>query len=234
MAENTNVNKVVYGNDTLIDLTQDTVEPSNLLEGETAHNRSGAGITGTAKQGHIVQNNSGTDMTQRSKLQFVGVYTEDDNTNNRTKVDIVREMTKEQMDALSSNEKKGFIRTTNEPDAPYSAISNAEVNFTEASTRTNIASGESISTLFGKIKKFFTDLKAVAFSGSASDVVMSDGVTSVEDAISNTNVALNGLNSTTPKIKTEYIESMTFQIYNGHLQLIYIPVGGTRITINLN
>lgn len=42
--------------------------------------------------------------------------------------------------------------------------------FTEATTRSNINSGETISTLFGKVKKFFTDLKAVAFSGSYNDL----------------------------------------------------------------
>ena len=42
--------------------------------------------------------------------------------------------------------------------------------FTEASTRTNIASGESFATIFGKIKKYFADLKTVAFSGSYSDL----------------------------------------------------------------
>ena len=42
--------------------------------------------------------------------------------------------------------------------------------FTEASTRANIASGETMPTLFGKIKKFFTDLKAIAFSGSYNDL----------------------------------------------------------------
>lgn len=40
-------NKVVYGDRTLIDLTSDSVTPSSLLEGETAHDRSGAQITGT-------------------------------------------------------------------------------------------------------------------------------------------------------------------------------------------
>lgn len=47
---------------------------------------------------------------------------------------------------------------------------NQPTTFTEASSRTNIASGDSISTIFGKIKKFFTDLKTVAFSGSYSDL----------------------------------------------------------------
>ena len=44
------------------------------------------------------------------------------------------------------------------------------VTFTEAGTRANIASGETLPTILGKIKKFFTDLKAVAFSGSYSDL----------------------------------------------------------------
>lgn len=42
--------------------------------------------------------------------------------------------------------------------------------FTEASTRANIASGETIATIFGKIKKFFSDLKTVAFTGAYSDL----------------------------------------------------------------
>lgn len=35
--------------------------------------------------------------------------------------------------------------------------------FTQAATRTNIASGEDVATSFGKIMKWFTDLKALAF-----------------------------------------------------------------------
>ena len=45
------INKVQYGNTTLIDLTNDTVTPSVLMEGYTAHDRSGAVITGTATGG---------------------------------------------------------------------------------------------------------------------------------------------------------------------------------------
>jgi len=43
------INKVVYNNDTLIDLTQDTVTASNLYKGCTAHDKSGNTITGTAE-----------------------------------------------------------------------------------------------------------------------------------------------------------------------------------------
>lgn len=47
MAENPYVNKVEYGNQTLIDLTGDTVTPETMLEGATAHDKSGAPISGT-------------------------------------------------------------------------------------------------------------------------------------------------------------------------------------------
>lgn len=43
------VNQVIYGEETLIDLTNDTVTPSALAEGETAHNAAGEEIVGTLK-----------------------------------------------------------------------------------------------------------------------------------------------------------------------------------------
>lgn len=49
-------------------------------------------------------------------------------------------------------------------------INNAKVTFTEAEERTNIESQETMSILFGKIKKWFTDLKTVAFTGSYNDL----------------------------------------------------------------
>lgn len=54
--------------------------------------------------------------------------------------------------------------------------------FSEASTRANIASGENLSTLFGKIKKYFTDLKAVAFSGSYNDLTDKPTIPTVNNA----------------------------------------------------
>ena len=48
MATNPYVNKVVYGNQTVIDLTGDTAGASDVLQGQTFHDRSGALVTGTA------------------------------------------------------------------------------------------------------------------------------------------------------------------------------------------
>lgn len=41
------INKVIFGGETLIDLTADTVTASDMLSGVTAHDRSGAVITGS-------------------------------------------------------------------------------------------------------------------------------------------------------------------------------------------
>ena len=49
-------------------------------------------------------------------------------------------------------------------------ISNKTVVFSEASTRSNINTGESTSTLFGKIKKWFSDLGAAAFQSVANNL----------------------------------------------------------------
>ena len=47
MATNQHANKVIYGNTVIIDLTADTVTAEKILAGFTAHDQSGATITGT-------------------------------------------------------------------------------------------------------------------------------------------------------------------------------------------
>lgn len=87
------INKVQYGNTTLIDLTGDTVTPSVLMEGYTAHDKSGAIITGTATGGGsgvisqdsdgyiVIDNEKGDNITLVSKtITENGTYkSEDDN-----------------------------------------------------------------------------------------------------------------------------------------------------------
>lgn len=50
----------------------------------------------------------------------------------------------------------------------------AGLSFTESSTRANINSGESLKTILGKIKKFFTDLKPHAFSNPVNSLTGTD------------------------------------------------------------
>ena len=51
MATNPYVNKVVYDNQVLVDLTADTVTAGTLKKGETAHDATGAAIVGTMEGG---------------------------------------------------------------------------------------------------------------------------------------------------------------------------------------
>lgn len=53
---------------------------------------------------------------------------------------------------------------------PGADVDTLTPTFIEASVRSNIASGETISVLFGKIMKVFSDLKNVAFTGSYNDL----------------------------------------------------------------
>ena len=86
------------------------------------------------------------------------------NVENKTGAEIRGEMTKaEVVKAL------GYTPSaiTNVPDV---ATNDQTPTFTQAAERANITSGEKLSTIFGKIMKWYADLKGVAFSGSYHDL----------------------------------------------------------------
>ena len=61
MADNPYINKVVYGNEVLMDLTQDTVTAEHVLAGITTHVSSGAVVSGniqTYNGDYIVNSNN--------------------------------------------------------------------------------------------------------------------------------------------------------------------------------
>ena len=79
-------------------------------------------------------------------------------------------------------------------------IGDSEIAFTEAENRENINTGESVKTVFGKIKKFFTDLTAPAFAQmiTSKDDLLATKATgyvpdakAVADAVSEVNGKLN-------------------------------------------
>lgn len=93
---------------------------------------------------------------------------------------------------LSSTNVQGAIDEINSP------------TFTEAETRVNITGGEKLSILFGKIKKFFTDLKTVAFTGSYDDLsnkptipTKTSGLTNDSDFVSDASYVHTDNNYTT-------------------------------------
>ena len=76
-------------------------------------------------------------------------------------------------------------------------IGDSEIAFTEAENRKNINTGESVKTVFGKIKKFFADLTAPAFAQmitSKDDLLATKTTGYVPDAkaVADTYTELNG------------------------------------------
>lgn len=53
---------------------------------------------------------------------------------------------------------------------PVTIIDKHRILFEEATTRQNISSTDNLSTILGKIKKYFSDLKTVAFTGKYTDL----------------------------------------------------------------
>lgn len=68
---------------------------------------------------------------------------------------------------------------------PNVSTNNQTPTFTEASTRNNIASGDKLSVIMGKIAKFFNDLKTVAFSGSYNDLTNKPSIPTKTSDITN-------------------------------------------------
>lgn len=92
-----------------------------------------------------------------------------------------------EFDVEKSLTRAGVIQSSSEYGALETAIAKAEgfynPTFSEAATRNNINSGESIPTLFGKVKKWFTDLNTlIKLVGSTDISGIGDGT--VTDAIS--------------------------------------------------
>ena len=103
------------------------------------------------------------------------------------------------------------------------------VSFTESETRTNLESGNQMSVLFGKVKKFFTDLKTVAFSGLAKDVAITDTnnkftSTNVDGALDEVGLSLEQITDKTTNIEA-YIGYTSNDIYG-----IEIDIPNNKLT----
>lgn len=104
-------------------------------------------------------------------------------------------------------------------------IGDSEIAFTEAENRENINTGESVKTVFGKIKKFFADLTAPAFAQmitTKEDLLATKATGYVPDAkaVADAYTELNG------KLTNAFVNSspnikIAYYTWSGHV------VGGT-------
>lgn len=87
--------------------------------------------------------------------------------------------------------------------------SNVTAAFTAATTRANIATGEKLSVLFGKIAKWFADLGALAFK---STVAKSDLASDVQTSLGKADSALQSYTETDPTVP-EWAKAKSKPIY---------------------
>ena len=133
------INKVQYGNTTLIDLTNDTVTADKLIQGYTAHDRTGAVITGTAPEGGDVPVWQGTDeyvYLSDTAQAPVEIYVDDDGyvvldlppavLNLQTKSKTYTPTTSQQTDVITYDNGYDGLE---EVDITVNAVPNAEYDF---------------------------------------------------------------------------------------------------------
>lgn len=94
--------------------------------------------------------------------------------------------------------------------------------FSMAATRANIVSGETLSTLFGKISKWFDDLKTVAFTNSYDDLTskptIGTGTLTLDQNGGNiTSFSANATSNQTFSVITDKWHTMTSTVSSGQI-----------------
>lgn len=107
-----------------------------------------------------------TEFLKLKKPEQSDFYNVDDFNENMDKIETV---------IKSHTEDKNNPHEVGKEDVGLSNVENLAINdqmpiYSSAGTRENIRSGEKLSTAFGKIQKWLSDLKTVAFTGSYNDL----------------------------------------------------------------
>lgn len=120
--------------------------------------------------------------------------------------------------------------------------SNVTVAFTQASSRTNIATGTTLATAFSRIAKWFSDLGSLAFKSTASK---SDLDSSVQASLDLADSALQSYTETDPTVpswakastKPTYTYSEVGAAASSHTHSNYVPttrtVNGKALSANI-
>lgn len=101
------------------------------------------------------------------------------------------------------------------------------IEFTEASSRQSLNSGDEVKSLFGKLKKWLSDLKSVAFSGSYKDLIDKPSIPTVDI---DKNYRIDGTAGTSGYFKIARI-SITGNYINTPILLSYIQRAGKEATL---
>lgn len=128
---------------------------------------------------------------------------------------------KDAPDGAPRNDKINWIYLAKGYDGETVDVADSEIAFTDSETRENIASGEKVSTVFGKVKKFFTDLTAPAFAQmiTTKEDLLATKVTgyvpdakAVADGFADVNGKLGNIyiSDITSEINTDYVDGSVY------------------------
>ena len=124
---NTTVNKVVLGNETLLDLTADTVTPQTLYLGTTAHDASGAAIVGTMSGG-------GTEAGTVTQDENGFLVLDDDAPSGRVTVEALSVTQNGTYTAPTGKAYSPVTVNVSGGDSPYTLLDSSEFSVTTTST----------------------------------------------------------------------------------------------------
>lgn len=130
---------------------------------------------------------------------------------------------KDAPDGAPRDDKTNWIYLAKGYDGETVDVADSEIAFADSETRENITSGEKVSTVFGKVKKFFADLTAPAFAQmitSKDDLLATKATGYVPDAkaVADGFAAVNGKLANIPVI---YSGTATVTIANGKATLTH-------------
>lgn len=116
---------------------------------------------------------------------------------------------------------------------PNVTTNNQTPTFSQASTRDNLVSGEKLSVLFGKIMKWFADLKTVAFTGAYSDLTGQPTIPTVNNATltiqkNGTNVQTFTANASSNKTANITVPTKTSELTNDSGYITNAGVTGVK------
>lgn len=116
---------------------------------------------------------------------------------------------------------------------PNVTTNNQTPTFSQASTRDNLVSGEKLSVLFGKIMKWFADLKTVAFTGAYSDLSGQPTIPTVNNATltiqkNGTNVQTFTANASSNKTANITVPTKTSELTNDSGYITNAGVTGVK------
>lgn len=217
------INKVVYGGTTLVDLTSDTVVANKLAKGYTAHDKSGALITGTMEEvsaniyqdenGYLVLAEDGHIISMEPlSVTANGTYNAPEYTGYTPVVVNVPQLDTSDATATSSDILSGKTAYVNGSKVTGNVASKTTQTYTPGTTDQTIASGQYLSG--AQTIKGDADLVA----GNIKENVNIFGVTGTLKPLSTTSDA-TATSSDILSGKTAYVNStkvtgsLTFQTY---------------------